>query len=174
MLTLDLNRLHEGPVSWREEIPVGDGPWADVDVRMEEPVRADLHAALAGPEGGVHVTGALSAVLRLECRRCLTAVRSELDLGIDLLFDPEVDPTAGLEGIYPLETTDTELDLGPALREQLLLEVPRFPLCTDECRGLCPRCGADRNHESCDCTMREPDPRWDALRELQEGREAAG
>lgn len=174
MLTLELNRLHEGPLSWQEEVPAGAGPWADADITMAEPVRVDLHAALAGPEGGVHVTGSLSVVLRVECRRCLAAVRSDLDVEIDLLFDPEVDPTAGLEGIYPLEATDTELNLGPALREQLLLEVPRYPLCSDKCRGLCPKCGVDRNHESCECTLREPDPRWDALRQLQEEGGAAG
>jgi uncharacterized protein len=44
------------------------------------------------------------------------------------------------------------IDLGPWFRELLALALPVQPLCREDCRGLCPRCGADRNEESCGCT----------------------
>ncbi len=52
------------------------------------------------------------------------------------------------------------------MRDALLLDLPVAPLCRDDCAGLCPSCGIDRNQSTCDCDMTIPDPRWDALREL--------
>ena len=47
-----------------------------------------------------------------------------------------------------------------------LLNLPAAPLCRDDCAGLCPVCGIDRNAAECDCDLNPPDPRWDALRAL--------
>ena len=60
-----------------------------------------------------------------------------------------------------------ELDLKEAVREELILAIDPFVVCDPECKGLCPKCGVNRNTDSCDCTTDEPDPRWDALRSLQ-------
>ena len=61
-----------------------------------------------------------------------------------------------------------ELDLRPALREQWLLNVPGYALCRDDCKGLCPTCGAELNVGPCDCASTSADPRWDALRKLRD------
>ena len=55
----------------------------------------------------------------------------------------------------------TELDLRPALREQWLLHVPGYALCRDDCKGLCPTCGAELNAGPCDCASAAADPRWE-------------
>lgn len=167
MLTLDLSALERGPTEWRERIPLEDGPWSDTDLRFQAPPEARLRAALTG-DRGVHVTGVVEARLVLACRRCLEDVRHDLELELDLLYDPEVDKEGEEAQVYQLEAEAHELDLAPAIREQLLLEVPPYPLCREDCRGLCPKCGIDRNEDACDCTLTEPDPRWDALRELRE------
>ena len=71
-----------------------------------------------------------------------------------------------LEGeTYPLD--DDTLDLEPLVRDALLLELPLAPLCTEDCAGLCPSCGADRNETQCDCRVDDTDPRWAALRSLE-------
>lgn len=167
MLEIDLHALEHRPERRREEIPPDEGPWSDTDLVLDRPAVVDLRAAATG-ERGVHVEGRLRATLVVGCRRCLSEIRRPIDLELDLLFDPGVEKEGEHEQVYPLEARASTLDLGPALREQLLLEVPPYPLCSEDCRGLCPKCGVDRNEESCDCVLEEPDPRWDALRELNE------
>jgi len=54
------------------------------------------------------------------------------------------------------------------VREQILLALPSRRLCREECKGLCPTCGADLNAGRCDCEQREVDPRWSALAELKD------
>ena len=167
MLTLDLSALERGPREWRETIPLEDGPWSDTDLRFDAPPAARLRAALTG-DRGVHVTGVVEATVVLGCRRCLEDIRHPMEVALDLIFDPGIEKEGEEEQVYLLEAEANELDLAPAIREQLLLDVPPYPLCREDCRGLCPKCGVDRNEESCDCTLREPDPRWDALRDLRE------
>ena len=167
MLTLDLSAIERGPETWRERIPLEDGPWSDTELRFEDPPEARLSAALTG-DRGVHVQGVVEATVILACRRCLNDVPRDLEVELDLLYDPAVEKEGEEEQVYRLEAEADTLDLAPAVREQLLLDVPPYPLCREDCEGLCPRCGIDRNEESCDCTLTEPDPRWDALRDLKE------
>lgn len=154
-------------------MPEGASAWTDTEVDLAGPARVSLRAARTGGRG-VHVTGELAATLSLECRRCLDEIQEPIRIEIDLLFDPDVPEDAGEERVYPLEADARMLDLAPVLREQLVLEVPAYPICEEDCAGLCPKCGTDLNEETCDCTLVEPDPRWDALRELAENQEVSG
>ena len=167
MLEIDLHSLESEPREWQREVPGDEGPWSDTELGFAEPVEVDLRVGLTG-ERGVHVRGALRAPLVLTCRRCLSDFQRDLTVSLDLLYDPGVEKEGEKDQVYALEAEAADLDLGPALREQLLLAVPPYPVCREDCRGLCPKCGIDRNEESCDCTLREPDPRWDALRDLKE------
>lgn len=81
---------------------------------------------------------------------------SDDDLGLEL-SDEELD-------LYSYE--GESIDLEPLLREQLILAVPFAPLCREECKGLCPQCGIDRNQERCTCTP-PIDPRLAALRDIK-------
>jgi len=71
----------------------------------------------------------------------------------DALEDPDC---------YPLARDATQIDLRPAVREELLLAVPQWVVCREDCRGLCPRCGKDLNAGPCGCPP-AGDPRWQAL-----------
>jgi len=57
--------------------------------------------------------------------------------------------------------------LEDVLREQVLLSLPVRTLCKPDCKGLCPRCGQNRNSQPCSCDEGQPDPRWEALAELR-------
>jgi uncharacterized protein len=59
-----------------------------------------------------------------------------------------------------------EIDLSFGVRESLLLALPMKVLCSEDCKGLCPHCGANLNEESCDCVAETIDPRWAELRKL--------
>jgi uncharacterized protein len=61
---------------------------------------------------------------------------------------------------------DDEVDLNELIREQFYLALPMKPLCTEECRGLCPQCGANLNTDTCDCATEWVDPRLAALKNI--------
>jgi uncharacterized protein len=65
------------------------------------------------------------------------------------------------------EYRDESIDLGHVVLEQFVLALPMKPLCQDECRGLCPVCGANRNREACECKQEWIDPRLAALADLK-------
>lgn len=74
-------------------------------------------------------------------------------------FDPETVDEEVYDG--------KEIDLGEAIREQILLALPPAPVCREDCKGLCATCGKDLNEGECGCSRAVHDPRWDALKALQ-------
>ena len=57
--------------------------------------------------------------------------------------------------------------LEDAVREQVLLAVPLKVICREDCKGLCPHCGANQNLERCSCSEPMEDPRWTALKDIR-------
>jgi uncharacterized protein len=57
--------------------------------------------------------------------------------------------------------------LEDAVREQVLLALPLKAVCREDCRGLCPKCGAYLNEEQCSCKEHVEDPRWAALKDIR-------
>lgn len=106
--------------------------------------------------GGVMVVGRVRAPWEGDCRRCLEAARGEIDVEIMELASEDPDPELG----YPL--TPDWLDLEPMVHDACILELPLAPLCREDCQGLCPLCGANRNGEPCSCEV-PADRRWAAL-----------
>jgi len=108
---------------------------------------------------------------RLECSRCLepyqATLRGEIDFSIQEVADMNaVDRDEVPDNELLVAAGSSEIDISRPVREALLLEVPLKPLCREDCRGLCPICGVNRNEETCDCKVEKTDPRWDALRDL--------
>ena len=61
-----------------------------------------------------------------------------------------------------------QIDVAPLVAEQLILALPSRALCREDCKGLCPNCGRNRNAEPCSCHQPQEDPRWEALKEIRE------
>ena len=131
-----------------------------------------------GDDESVHVRGKLAARLRLQCGRCLEAFDMPVDQDLELFFLPHAQD-AEEEDEDEVELSDHDmvvayyrdrrLDLGEVVREQIMLAVPLRRLCREDCRGLCPSCGLNRNLAACACKMEEPeDPRLAPLRKLFE------
>jgi uncharacterized protein len=119
------------------------------------------------------VTGKVRASWTGVCRRCAAQLGGELEVQVRERFvdspTPSTAPLLEVDGdpeAYPID--GDVLDLGPLVREALLLELPATPLCRPDCRGLCPRCGVDRNVETCSCVA-DVDPRWAILNVLETG-----
>jgi uncharacterized protein len=133
----------------------------------------DIDAVLEVVNGGIVVLGTVTAPWVGECRRCLGEVRGELAVEVREIYEPrtageEAELIEAEEETYPL--MGDQLDLMPLARDAVLLNLPLAPLCRDDCAGLCPTCGWDRNEGQCGCPAEDPDPRWatlDALRGLE-------
>jgi len=109
---------------------------------------------------GIVIHGTVAGEYETECSRCLTPVRAHFEDPVREMFERDV-----IEGEpYPLEREEVDLEL--PVRDTVLLDLPAAPLCREDCAGLCPQCGIDRNEADCDCDPNPPDPRWDALRAL--------
>ncbi|HEX2077876.1 MAG TPA: DUF177 domain-containing protein [Longimicrobium sp.] len=165
MLKVSLAALDRGEVRVREQVPPDDPMWEGAAVELAAPLEVDLTARSVGD--GVLARGRLRTTVRLACRRCLASVEQPVDESVDMLFDTLGPDEEEAEGeVYPLPARGDELDLREAVREQLLLRAPEFAVCRDECRGLCPGCGADRNQGECGCAPEPAASPWDALKSV--------
>jgi uncharacterized protein len=122
-----------------------------------------------------HVKGRAVARVQVECDRCLKLI----ELPIDSRFKLEYVTQEDYQAQQAIELTEDDLDLtvfdgevidvDALVTEEILLAVPDHILCKDDCKGICPRCGADRNSVDCGCETAEVDPRWAGLKELVNG-----
>jgi uncharacterized protein len=117
----------------------------------------------------VRLEGTVTAGTEVECDRCLKGVTIQVDRAFNVSY---VNADQFDEGAVELQPDDliqsvfdgVAIDVDELVREQILLELPTRVLCSEECKGLCPICGSDRNTQTCPCDERPPDPRWEALR----------
>ena len=165
-LTIDLPRLAEGPLERTARLAPESVSCTGSGLRFAEAPTVS-YTAQANVGGAVQVHGTLEVRIRLSCRRCLAESVRRFEIPLDFLLEPALEPGSEDEGIFPLPRDADRVDIGPIVREELLLTVPAYPLCGTDCRGLCPRCGIDLNTAECDCTVSEGDPRWEALRKLR-------
>ena len=121
-------------------------------------------------------SGDLEAQLRVACTRCLKPFPFEVKSMIQVHFIPRVkEPSPGSE--VEIKETDIEkeiyeedrIDLHGPIRDQILLEVPLILLCQENCKGICPGCGRDRNTDLCECeNYGVIDPRFAVLQKLKD------
>jgi uncharacterized protein len=141
------------------------------DYRVEGPISATVSCYRAGTE--VFVQGDISANTAAVCARCAEeftapSVRSfRYVLAPKVLDDFAEDGDLRAEDVEYSQYEHDEIDLSPPIREQVLLALPTRPLCREDCRGLCPRCGANLNLGKCGCPSIEHDPRLAILRSLK-------
>lgn len=114
-----------------------------------------LHAAVAG-------------TVRLECSRCIELFDMQIETGLDIMFHRGELPQGSDEGdlVMLTEADEGGYDILPRVREAVILELPMRFLCSEECKGLCPQCGANLNNGPCDCVKTEGDQRWAPLKKL--------
>jgi uncharacterized protein len=123
---------------------------------------------------GILVTGQLQTTLQVACRRCLEPSAVEVELELEEEFHPLVRPgEAGFDDVAREDWDEAQqidehhtLDLNEVVRQGLWVSAPMEALCRPDCRGLCPRCGGNRNLGECDCDPEPSDPRWAVLQTL--------
>jgi uncharacterized protein len=134
--------------------------------------RAEVIHEHRGPReivADIRLKGSFQGKFEVPCARCVEPVEIPLAADFDLIFRPlGVDGDAPERSITAPETEigyyqGDSLALEDVLREQVLLSLPVRTLCKEDCKGLCPRCGANRNNQPCTCDEGQNDPRWEAL-----------
>jgi uncharacterized protein len=136
------------------------------------------------------VEGHVGAQVALTCHRCLERFHLQLDSPFEVEFfrrgaDHVVDELSSrqqreLKSPQPVDDeeaflgengvlfTGDEIDLDDTVREEITLALPMKWLCREDCAGICPVCGSNRNVKECSCTVDTTDPRFDALKKLLE------
>ena len=146
----------------------------DLDGDSLRPLKpAEFHGQMQRLEGKAHIRGKLTADIETSCSRCLEPVKRHLEIAFDDVFvDASEETTVSeteLEEVDLNESlvVDGKVDMADVIREQILLATPEQVYCNDDCKGLCPKCGENRNLIDCDCADDEIDPRWAALKDLR-------
>lgn len=164
--------------------PVGGARVYELRAPVSELDRLDESFDVIGPfEGVARLLRSTDTVLtrisgvttvRLECGRCLEPFEAEIEIAAEEEFRPSLDIVTG----RPVKDTGDDaalvidehhiLDLSELVRQAILLALPLTPLCRQDCAGLCPVCGNNRNLEPCTCETDTVDPRWSSLGALLE------
>ena len=170
-----VNDLEREPAEFDLKLAPGAvdfSPEAEQSGELAVSGRAEVIHEQRGPHetvADIRLRGRYAGRFRLVCARCLEPVELPLEADIDLIFRPvEADGGPAERAISAPETEigyyqKDSLSPEDVLREQVLLSLPVRTLCKPDCKGLCPRCGVNRNHEDCSCDATPSDPRWEAL-----------
>ena len=129
---------------------------------------ASLHLSRVGDN--VFARGRLAGNLTVPCSRCLAPTAMLVDVPLRYTFAPDdlAPPDDDIADDVEFATHDGQhVVFDDILREALILTVPMTPLCREDCKGLCPVCGEDRNLVACDCSPHPPDPRLEALKNIK-------
>ncbi|MFC1888431.1 DUF177 domain-containing protein [Thermodesulfobacteriota bacterium] len=143
----------------------------EVDLKLLDAPRGCVRASRS--EERVYLDGTVEDNVRTVCCRCLEpfelplAVRFESTLAPPPKGTVEMDVELSGEDLETAVYYGSSIDLAGIILEQLVVNLPIKPLCSDACKGLCPRCGVNRNTENCGCVDREVDPRFAILKKLK-------
>ena len=128
---------------------------------------------LANTLGEIRIRGHLKVGIEAQCDRCLELAKFPIDADFDLFYRPA--NRTGYEDEVEIDEGESEvafyegggIELKDVLREFVLLSLPMQRICRQECLGICPVCGQNRNLVPCECEAKPVDDRWSALKKLQ-------
>lgn len=170
-MLLDVSRFRTGTEHLERRFEAGTLPGGGEDFRIASPV--ELTADLRKDEQKIHLTGHVTGTLEFECSRCLEPYQVPVEASFETLLLPleenrgDGEREVAEDDLGVSYYKDQVIDLGEIIREQFYLALPMKPLCREDCRGLCPVCGKNRNRETCTCQTEWVDPRLEPLRKLR-------
>ncbi len=169
-MRIELDKLEEHGGKFTRLYEANELSLDDPEVRLVEPAQVSARVRLEGKDA--ELQGKLLAKLEVVCGRCLQPVELPVSAEFHERFVRAVSWAS--EEQHEVQAEDLNIsvfdgeaiELDDVVREELLLAVPVNVLCREDCRGLCPICGIDRNMSSCQCEISEIDSRWQKLKEL--------
>jgi uncharacterized protein len=167
-----ISDMQEGRVSFNEAFAPGVIEFSDQQLRQTEPIVASGAAELLEATLEVSVSGHLATRMEVACDRCLEPTAFPIEADFRLLYRPVALSPDRVEVL--IEDSEAEvgfyegegLELVDVLREEILLLLPMQRVCREDCKGICPVCGQNRNQADCQCHEKLGDDRWSGLRNL--------
>ncbi|HWR52910.1 MAG TPA: DUF177 domain-containing protein [Bryobacteraceae bacterium] len=169
---LQIQQLQLEPIRFEETHQPGVIDFFDPQLRQVAPLAASGRAELSEALMEIRVRGHVSTTMEVACDRCLELAHLPIDTDFDLVYRPAAYSPPGDE--VNITGTETEvgfyegegLELTDVLREQVLLSIPMLRVCREDCKGICPVCGQNRNAAQCQCHAVASDDRWADLKNL--------
>jgi uncharacterized protein len=185
-MLLDISRLRTGTEDVKRRYEAEAFANLTEDFKVVGP--SEVAGTVRRDQGTTVVLDArVTSSMEVACGRCLEPFVIPVDAHVETRFVPpaefarvtaetaakdgalkhggEMEPDLEDHDLGLAEYRDETIDLGEVVREQLYLALPMKPLCREDCKGLCPVCGANRNRETCACQNEWVDPRMAALAE---------
>jgi uncharacterized protein len=167
---IELASLEGGKGQFAHNYAGGELVMEDDRVHLVSPPQ--VSGEIRTKERRVRANGRVVARVQVECDRCLKPIELPVDSRFKLEYVSVEEYKS--QQVDELSVDDLDLtvfdgeviDVDELVAEELLLAVPDHLLCKDDCKGLCPVCGVDRNASECGCDTAEVDPRWAGLKEL--------
>jgi uncharacterized protein len=183
-MRLELSHIRQPETEFTKVLQPAEVQGEDEEYRITAPV--DLQMVIHKDHDRFRLVGTVKTELELACSRCLEPFTMPIDREFDLRYLPPrlgqgYVGQAGAEAEPDDETDedevedddvavtfyrDEQIDLNELLREQFYLALPMKPLCAEDCQGICPQCGTNRNSAPCDCNPQWEDPRLAGLKSL--------
>jgi uncharacterized protein len=141
------------------------------DFQFTTPLEVSITYYRAGDD--LFFDGQLRGSAEGSCARCLESFSLQIDVPFQFVLTAA--PGSEREELHAEDLSlsfysGDEIDLSPLVDEQTILSLPTRALCREDCRGLCPSCGINRNLDRCECRESSPDPRLAVLRGLRVNR----
>jgi uncharacterized protein len=172
-MIVDLAKLESARAVYKFELSPDEIDFEDDEIALKSNVK--VSANLEKHIVQTNVEGEISTGIEIDCNRCLTKVENDLKIPFSAAFvtpenySKQSEKELGEEELEVSVIENEEIDLAQLVREQILLAIPAQFLCREDCKGLCPVCGANKNLIDCKCRLDEIDPRWSALKNINIG-----
>ncbi len=170
-MIIDLITLEKSPHSFDFTLASGEIDLESESVKLKDDVR--IEGRLTNHIAQTDIEGEIIAAVELDCTRCLQKIERTLEFPFEAAFVTEENYTEAKEAELNAADLDvsifdgTRIDMTELIREQIILNLPAQIFCSADCKGLCAKCGANRNLINCNCEEKEIDPRWAALKNLK-------
>ena len=168
----DIKQLQLGKVRFNETFAPGAIEFFDQQIKLSAPIVTAGTAELMEALMEIRVAGHLKTEIESTCDRCLEPTSLPVDKEFDLIYRPAAMAPEGEEVEVAQKETEVGfyegegLELSDVIREQILLDLPMRKTCSEECKGICPVCGQNRNMVQCACHEEPADDRWLGLKNL--------
>lgn len=171
-MKLDLRQFAEFPAVATVHLNRGEVSPVAEEVRETGPLEIRLSIQKGTEE--YYCNGEVTGELVLECARCLSAFAGTVKEDVTFVacsaqFASAIAKEALDDEEYVLFAgSDEVIEMTEPVRQALLVALPMMPLCSEECKGLCPTCGVNRNSQNCGCQTEAVDVRWEALAQVKQ------
>ncbi|HEX4229257.1 MAG TPA: DUF177 domain-containing protein [Bryobacteraceae bacterium] len=169
---ISLQELELRSVRFAVDIPAGEIEFVDPAVQTSVLHAAGIAELVSHALGEIRIRGNLTVAMEAPCDRCLEPARFAVSKAFDLVYIPTPEDIGGERAIDESGSDvgfyeGAGIELNDVLREVVLLALPMRWMCEDDCKGICPTCGRNRNQEECDCNNKAVDDRWNKLRGIR-------